>query len=444
MTSKAYIIAVDMGYGHQRAVFPLADIAKTPEAWNINDLQIISADNYPGIPEEDKNKWQKTRKIYEWVSRINSFPVFGKRIFGLMNYLERIEDFYPKRDLSDPVFQTKIIYKMIRSGFGKHLIDTLSNDPLPLVTSFFITAFFAEEHGYTGEIYCLCTDTDISRVWAPMYPEKSKIIYLAPNNRVKERLKLYGVPDEKIIIVGFPIPKEILGDKINLDLAKKSLARRIIKLDPKRNYQKKYNRTLSLYLGELAAYSEEEIKLPVTLTFAVGGAGAQVDIGVKIFQSLQNDIRTNRIRLNLVAGTSEKVLEIYKDIINEKGVNVLYYENKFEYFKGFNNVLSETDILWTKPSELSFYVGAGIPIIMAPPLGAQEESNKDWLHMVGAGFEQGDPEYTDEWLFDWIDSGWLAEAAMNGFIDAPKRGVFHIEDLILRGKKIEIENIHFI
>ena len=50
--NKAYIVAVDMGYGHQRAVFPLMDDSATPSEWNIVDPMIISANNYPGIPNK--------------------------------------------------------------------------------------------------------------------------------------------------------------------------------------------------------------------------------------------------------------------------------------------------------------------------------------------------------------------------------------------------------
>jgi hypothetical protein len=110
----------------------------------------------------------------------------------------------------------------------------------------------------------------------------------------------------------------------------------------------------------------------------------------------------------------------------------------------FNQVLVDTDVLWTKPSEMSFYVGSGIPIIMAPALGAQEECNKAWLQSVGAGFEQEDPRYVNEWFFDWLDSGWLAEAAMNGFMDASKEGTYHIEDLVFRGQYSEAEHVHFL
>ena len=47
-------------------------------------------------------------------------------------------------------------------------------------------------------------------------------------------------------------------------------------------------------------------------------------------------------------------------------------------------MLLDTDILWTKPSELSFYAGLGLPIIMAPSVGAQERFNKAWLRAIGA------------------------------------------------------------
>ena len=81
---------------------------------------------------------------------------------------------------------------------------------------------------------------------------------------------------------------------------------------------------------------------------------------------------------------------------------------------------------------------------MAPALGSQEEYNQSWLHMMGAGFEQYDPRYAHEWVFDWINSGWLAEAAMNGFLNASKHGADHIEDIVLHGKRTEIADVHFV
>ena len=446
MADKAYLIAVDMGYGHQRALFPLLEDAAVPEEWGIAKPMIISGNDYPGIPKRDKQLWDMIRALYEKVSRMNGVSVLGTRIFNAMDYVQRIVPFYPKRDLSKPVFQVTDIYRRISKGFGKHLVETLNKNPIPLITSFFMIAFCAEEHGYRGKIYCLCTDTDVARAWAPLNPKASNIIYLAPTRRVKERLLLYGVKPDNIFITGFPLPKEIVGnDEINNSLvAKNALSRRISRLDPTGIYQNKYSGVLSMYLG--AGHFQRDNN-PVVITFAVGGAGAQSDIGISILKSLKEHIVKGKIKLNLAAGSSDIVRKIFEqglidagiDSLNE-GVNIIFHKNKYEYFMLFNKALIDTDVLWTKPSELSFFAGAGIPIIMSPALGAQEECNKAWLQAVGAGFMQDDPRYTNEWFFDLLDSGRLAESAMNGFMDASKEGTYHIEEVVFLGKMPEGEH----
>jgi len=108
-------------------------------------------------------------------------------------------------------------------------------------------------------------------------------------------------------------------------------------------------------------------------------------------------------------------------------------KSKKRYFQKFNKILHNTDILWTKPSELVFYAGLGIPILLAPCIGSQEETNKRWLLQVGAGVEQMDPELAHDWLLDFIDEGVFAEAAMQGFIEIKKDGAQNIIDLVTRG-----------
>lgn len=444
--TEAYIVTVDMGYGHQRAVYPLYGIAAAPVGWS--EAQIITANRYPGIPEHDRNTWEGTRKLYETVSRLKQVPLVGNAIFDVMDYFQQIAPYYPKRDLSYPIMQVKQIYRMIHNGWGKSLIDTLNQRPLPLLTSFFTTAFFAEEHGYKGPIYCLCTDTDISRAWAPLEPKKSKIMYLAPNKRVKQRLELYGVKPENIMVTGFPLPKENIGK--NLSVLKESLRCRVTNLDPRQIYQKKYQAVLRHYLGK--GYCNIRSKHPLTITFAIGGAGAQREIGRSILESLRGHIAAGKIRLQLVAGVKNDVYLFYQEAVKElklekhlgKQIKLLYAEDKMSYFAQFNKALLTTDILWTKPSELSFYAGLGLPIIIAPTIGSQEEYNRAWLHSIGAGFEQEDPRYTDQWLFDWLESGWLAQSAMEGFLNAPRNGAFHVEEAVLRGKRSEIEDSHLL
>ena len=444
-SQRAYVIAVDMGYGHQRAAFPLLKMAAVPQTWDTTEPFIISANNYPGIPSEDRRIWSGTRKTYEAISRFDSIPILGKRIFHLMDSFHQIPPFYPRRDLSSSILENRETYKLIRRGrVGKHLIETLNRDPLPMVCTFPIPAFFAEEHGYKGDIYCLCTDTDLAHVWAPLNPQESRIIYLAPTVRAKERLKLYGVRPENIILTGFPLPQTTTEPEI----ADAALDRRIVVLDPRGCYRRKYAGLLDLYVNSALNSSAPPLSPPVTITFSVGGAGAQWEIGIMILKSLQQHIKSGRIRLILSAGALKNVKEKFEAAMKEFGVpienNIVYAEDKFDYFRKFNAAMIQTDILWTKPSELSFFAGLGLPIIMAPPLGSQEESNRAWLLMVGAGIEQYDPRYADEWLMDWLESGWLAGAAVNGLLNTRRKAVRHIEDIVIRGQRTEIEHIHFL
>ena len=448
---KAYIVTVDMGYGHQRAVHPLHEIAQSVPGMSMDEYGIINANKYGGITKSDQFKWEGGRKIYEKISRLKHLPLVGNYIFALMDYVQRIEPFYPYRDLSRPTLQVKEIYGMIKKGWGKDLINKLNKlEHLPYITSFFTTAFFAEEHDYKGDIYCICTDTDISRAWAPLDPKRSRINYLVPNRRVKKRLESYGVREHKIFITGFPLPKENIGDK-NLDILKKNLASRIFNLDPEGLYRSKYKYTMEKFFGKKICDRCNESDHPLTLTFAVGGAGAQRELGAEIASSLREEIVKGKIRLNLVAGIKNDVFRYYQAILEDlnltshinKNIFLIYSaQSKFDYFKQFNEVLQTTDILWTKPSELSFYAGLGLPIIIAPTVGSQEDFNKKWLTSIGAGVVQEDPKFTNEWLKDWLASGWLADAAMNGFLNAPRNGAYHVEEIVLKGKKSEIEDMH--
>ncbi|KKQ27745.1 MAG: hypothetical protein US42_C0006G0052 [Candidatus Magasanikbacteria bacterium GW2011_GWC2_37_14] len=439
---KAYVVAVDMGYGHQRAAYPLADLAEGG---------IINANIYPGIPKADEKRWQAGQGLYETISRLKNLPFVGERIFKMMDYFQRVENFYPARDLSKPTLQLQQIYKMIRSGWGRDLINRLNKNPLPLISTFFTPAYFAEEHGYKGDIYLVICDADCSRAWAPLHANKSRIKFLIPNRRVKERLELYGVRPSNIFITGFPLPKENIGGR-DLKILRQSVAHRVSHLDPEGKYQKKFKNTLSEFLGKVFTNKKHDGKEPLTITFAVGGAGAQKDLGVTILKSLKNHIKNGTIRLNLVAGVRQDVYRFYQEAIKELNlenfynnqVNIIFAENKMAYFAKFNAILLDTDILWTKPSELSFYAGLGLPIIIAPPVGSQEVFNKAWLKSIGAGVEQQDPNYTAEWLFDWLESGWLAQAAMSGFLNAPRNGAYHIEDIVLKGTPSEIEDIHLL
>jgi hypothetical protein len=434
---KAYVISVDMGYGHERAAYGLRDLAEG---------EAIVANKYPGIPPEEKKSWDDSRKLYEAVSRLKPIPIIGNIAFTIMDKIQEIPPFYPRRDLSRPNLQLKETYWFIKKyKIGRRLIDKLAEKPLPLICTFFTAAFAAEMYDYPDDIYCVICDADFSRAWVPMDAKRSRIKYFAPCGRVVERLKLYGVRDENIFLTGFPLPKDLIGPP-DEEMLKKDILARFCNLDPKGTFRSRYAKVLHERFGGAIDICKK-VKRPLTLTFAVGGAGAQRHLGIQIISSLREKLRRGKIRVNLVAGTRKGLADYFiKELAKlglhrdhgKTGVNVLVDRTRTEYFKSFTTLLRETDILWTKPSELSFYTGAGIPIIMAPTIGSQEVFNRLWLEQIGGCIDQLDAEHTDEWLFDWVESGALARMAWNGYIEAPTHGAYRIEEVIT-GKKIKLE-----
>jgi UDP-N-acetylglucosamine:LPS N-acetylglucosamine transferase len=410
---KAWIISVSMGYGHQRTAYPLKGLAFD---------KIVNANSYSEISQKDKLIWENSRKFYEVISRFERIPVLGKISFSIYDYFQRILSFYPKRNLENPSFTLKRIYSLLKKGWGKDLIEKLKkeNPTIPFISTFFIPAFMAEFFEYPGKIFCVVCDTDIARVWAPLEPKKSKIKYFAPTERVVERLKLYGVKPENIFLTGYPLPLE------NVKEAENDLKFRILNLDPEGKFRKNYQDLVEKRLGRLPENSSHSL----TILFSIGGAGAQADIAFKIYQSLKEKIEEGKLKLIISVGIREKLKEYFLKKIKTKNIEILFEKEVEDYFEKFNKALRKTDILWTKPSELSFYSALGIPIIIAPPLGSQERSNLRWLLKSGYGMPQENPKYTNQWLFDWLKEGYLAEMAFEAFVEGQRFGTLKIKEII--------------
>ncbi|MEI6529300.1 MAG: hypothetical protein WCN88_02775 [Candidatus Falkowbacteria bacterium] len=421
-TKKINLIAADMGYGHQRAAYPLLDLSGG---------EIITANNYVGIPEWEKKYWINSLRSYERISRFKKVPLLGSLVFKIMDNFQKIKSFYPSRDLSSQTTQQKFFLRSIKAGLGKDLIEKLNPSGLPFLTTFFVAAYMAEYHNYAGDIYCLVCDADASRAWAPIDPKNSRVKYLLPSEKVKERFLMYGVKESNIIISGFPLPKENIGaEKEILEI---DLASRVKALDPRGEYQETYAALLNKVLPNFSGAEKKAI----TLSFAVGGAGAQKEIAGVILRKLAAKIKANEININLVAGNRPEIRDYFLEQIKlytlqeGNGVRIIFAAEKNDYFKKFNDSLHNTDILWTKPSELSFYCALGLPVIMSAPVGSQEDYNREWLMSVGAGVDSLDAEYVDEWLPDLLESGRLARAAMDGFLNAEQMGTYNIEKIIL-------------
>ncbi len=419
ISEKINLVVADMGYGHQRAAFPLRSDAGD-NFFLIND--------YPEIKPWEKEFWSDNLGSYEKISRWKDIPLIGDLIFSGMDYLQRIEPFAPGKKNYRPSLQQLFFYFQVYRGLGKCLINRLKSSRLPLVTSFFVAAYAAEYYRYSGDIYCIVCDSDISRAWAPLNGKRSRIKYLAPNKRVFERLQSYGVKKENIFITGFPLPKENIGQDRSVLVS--DFSDRISRLDPNNRLEN----SLRLEL-EGAGVKIKKTEEPITITYAVGGAGAQKEIGVKIIEQLKDSLLAGKYKVNLVAGVRLEVRDYFQEEIDKLGlsgesVRIIYAEKKDEYFRLFNEVLRRTDILWTKPSELSFYCALGLPFIASESVGAQEDFNLDWLKEIGAVIPGLDPEEISKILPELIANGSLAEAAANGFLKAEAMGVYHIESLL--------------
>ena len=333
------------------------------------------------------------------------------------------------------------MHRLINKNFVRSVVEYTRKKKIPFISTFFVPALAAAHDGLE-DVYCVVTDTDINRAWVPEEPKKDRIFYLTPTEHSTKRLEEYGVPRQNIFFTGFPLPKENTGE--NMEILKKDLGERMPNLDPKKTYTNRYIETIKKNLGNFYKTKSDH---PLTITFAVGGAGAQKEIGVEILRSLKSKIKNNEIRLNLVAGTRLEVAGYFNEAIRElrleshvgKSINVLCELDKKSHLEKFNEMLHTTDILWTKPSELCFYVALGIPIIIAPPLGRHEELNQKWLEQMGTGIPQEDPKYTDEWLYEWLDKGILAEAAWEGSNEAPKYGTYNIEKVVFSKDKKNLE-----
>ena len=74
-SKKAWVIAVDMGYGHQRTAYPLRHLSPIGK--------VINANSYEGIPNRDKKLWYYGRLSYEFISRFRRVPFIGEKVWKI-------------------------------------------------------------------------------------------------------------------------------------------------------------------------------------------------------------------------------------------------------------------------------------------------------------------------------------------------------------------------
>jgi hypothetical protein len=422
------VAAVEMGYGHLRAAWPIARAL---------GAEVVRVDRPPVAGPEEERLWARTRGAYETTSRVSQLPLVGAPLRRLLEALTEIPHLHPIRDLSAPTAAVRAHERLLRRGLGRGLVESLHGSGAPLVTTFYSPALAADRAGLR-HVFAVVTDTDVHRIWVPAEPGRTRIRYLAPTARAARRLAAYGVPPDRVETTGFPLPDELVGGP-GLATLTRNLAARLVRLDPEGEFRRTYRQELARFLGPLP---EEEERRPPLVTFAVGGAGAQAELAALFLPRLRAAVAGGRLRLALVAGLRPDVAAAFRaalaaadleDAIG-RGVEILEAPGFPEYYDAFNALVARTDVLWTKPSELAFYGALGLPIVCAWPVGVHERYNRRWLVQNGAGLKQGDPRYAGDWLAEWLADGTLAGAAWSGFMRLPKFGLYRILEAITSGE----------
>lgn len=392
------VVAIDMGYGHMRAAAALGDALGQP---------VLACDQPPLADALDIKRWRRWRHTYEWLTRSSATPL-GAPLRPLVRMMTAIDPVEPGRDLTGAGWAVRRLTRFARRrGLGARLVELLRATRAPLVTTYFAPAILADlaEH---EPIYLVVTDTVMHRIWAPVKAADSRINFCVAGPEARGYLEAYGVRPAQIHETGFPLPPALAA------------------ATPR---QRAYEARIERLAGGDG---------PLRVVFAVGGAGTQSDLPSRFLPSLRRPIEDGEITLTLVAGVRDDVRRAFDDALAAhgctpllgRGIDVLHRPDLASYFAAFDALLAETDVLWTKPSELSFFAALGLPVFMAEPVGRHENHNRRWLLAHGAAVDAGDPRESGMQLMDARHDGTLAACAEAGFTELPADGTQRIVDLV--------------
>lgn len=410
------VVTLNMGLGHLRAALPLS------QKWN---LPLIEADSPEVSTEKEQWEWKEVRVWYERVSRGSQLPVIGWVADPFLEKATALSELFSSPPMPAPHFGNRQFQKRYARGMGRTLAKQLLERDDALISTFYAPPAAVEFHGHRKN-FCVVTDSDIHRIWAPHDSATSSTVFLTPTRMAGQRLLSYGVRPQCIVQTGFPLPHELVGDgQVAL---KANLARRLGSLDPRGTFRAAFGPELQSHLGELPRAEPG----PVHLAMAIGGAGAQLPLALRLLEVLAPALRDGRFRLSLVAGLRAQVANAFHEAIAaldlpSHSASVVWAPAFADYYAAFNALLAQADLLWTKPSELSFYAGLGLPLVFAPPVGSHEGRNQLWVQSNGAGLPQPEPASLVGWLEHHLEEGTLAHAAWCGYRRIPSDGLYRIE-----------------
>jgi hypothetical protein len=381
-----------MGYGHLRAAAALAD------HWG---TELVEADRKPWATSTDRLVWSLARRGYHSLSRLSQHGIGHSSLAKLLDRLTDIDDceLPAEPHIPRPV---RILDWLIHHGFGQTLGRWLDQRGTPVVATFYANAIAAERHS-SVPVSCVVTDSHVHRVWVERGPEAGRIRYLVPVPGTQSCLIRYGVSPDRIRVTGFPLPPELVGSP-RLEILERNLSARLSRLRGQTGIEEKH------------------MSRPLRLAVVIGGAGAHADHARDLLHGLDASLRTGRLRLTLVAGTHRWVARRFARWTREaiarglpsEAVEILTADGFLDYYRRFNSLLADTDILWTKPSELVFYAGLGLPLILEASLGDHERHNRALVIGLGAAVDRPPLDELDPWLSQKVRTGWFADAAQRG------------------------------
>lgn len=351
------VTAVHMGLGHLRAALPLADALGVP---------LTLADHPPVCGRLEAEAWDTIRRGYEALSR---HATHNRAAAALLHQITTIPA-APGPHGADGA--TWALAGAVSLGVGAGLVRVARAEGRPVLSTFYLLAIAADAAGIPAA--CVVTDTDCARAWVPADAARSGIRWFAPVDAVRARLLDYGVRPERVEVTGFPLPPALVASAAA---------------------------DLPARLDRLAG------RAPLRVLLAIGGAGAQIDVVRAMVREPHPGIE-----FRVSGGVRPEVARALADC----GVEVDVGVDIADHARRFAAALQATDVLWTKPSELTFYAALGVPLVLAPPVGEQEERNAAWLAAHGLRIDAPAD------LAGLRASGALARAAEAGYTRLSRAG----------------------
>jgi hypothetical protein len=392
--NRYLITSALMGFGHLRAAHNISSLSKAP---------VVRVDREPNVNAIDKFIWNGAQYIHTYASR--DAESRSKLLYSWFESVMEIPDDHKPPSLAG----SKFIESLKKIGVGRSFFRALSGSSPTLLHTFYLPAMISVYRKYSGKNFLLLCDTDFHRVWVPLNPNGRNLEYCAPIPKSADRLMSYGVPSKSIHVTGFPLPPANIGGR---DLG-------ILKSD------------FGIRLQRLRADST----VPLTLMFPFSGAGAYSNILAELVKVMLDDLRAGSVRLIVSCGDNDHALRNAENLFTNYGLyesefaDILFDRDLFASFGKFNSALRSADVIITKPGEMVFYAGLGIPMVFLPPIGAHEEGNRRYLLDNKCAVDIGKVADFPRWLGDARRNGQLTELAEMGYRNIAKTGAFEIDDL---------------